>query len=42
MQVTMTTSVRYERRSGRAIWSALSPVHHVTEPLLLTLAGRRG
>ncbi len=40
-RVTVTTFVRYERRLGRRIWSALAPVHHLTEPLLLTLAASR-
>lgn len=34
-RVVMTTFVRYERRAGRAIWSALAPIHHRTEPYLL-------
>ncbi len=37
-RVTVTTLVRYERRSGRVIWTAVSPVHHRTEPLLLSRA----
>jgi hypothetical protein len=39
-QVTMTTVVHYERPLGRLVWSSLAPVHHLTEPLLLTRAGR--
>jgi hypothetical protein len=34
-RVTMTTFVRYERRTGRIVWSAVAPVHHRTEPYLL-------
>lgn len=34
-RVVTTTFVRYERRAGRAVWSALAPVHHRTEPYLL-------
>jgi hypothetical protein len=34
-RVVMTTFVRYERRSARAIWSMVAPVHHRTEPYLL-------
>lgn len=34
-RVTMTTFVRYERRMGRILWSAVAPVHHRTEPYLL-------
>jgi hypothetical protein len=41
-RVTVTTLVRYERRTGRLIWMAVSPIHHLTEPLLLTRAARVG
>ncbi len=41
-RVTVTTSVRYERRSGRLVWTAVSPVHHRTEPLLLSRAAAHG
>jgi hypothetical protein len=34
-RAVMTTFVHYEQRAGRAIWSALAPVHHRTEPYLL-------
>jgi hypothetical protein len=34
-RVVMTTFVRYERAAGRALWSAVTPVHHRTEPYLL-------
>ena len=40
-RLTLTTFVRYEGRRGRLLWSAIAPVHHRIEPLLLTLAGRR-
>jgi Protein of unknown function (DUF2867) len=39
--VILTTVVRYERRLGRVLWSAIAPVHHRIEPLLLTLAAAR-
>lgn len=41
-RLTLTTSVRYERALGRVLWSAIAPVHHRIEPLLLTLAASRG
>jgi hypothetical protein len=34
-RVVTTTFVRYEQRAGRAVWSALAPAHHRTEPYLL-------
>jgi hypothetical protein len=34
-RVVMTTFVRYERAPARALWSAVAPVHHRTEPYLL-------
>jgi hypothetical protein len=40
-RLTLTTIVRYECRLGRIIWSAIAPVHHRVEPLLLTLATAR-
>lgn len=40
-RVTATTFVQYERWPGRIIWAVIAPVHHRTEPLLLTLAARR-
>jgi hypothetical protein len=39
--LTATTFVRFERRGGRWLWAVVAPVHHRTEPLLLTLAARR-
>jgi Protein of unknown function (DUF2867) len=37
-RVVMTTFVRYERPAGRALWCAVTPVHHRTEPYLLRRA----
>ncbi len=37
-QIIVTTYVRYERPLGKYIWSVVAPVHHRTEPLLLTRA----
>jgi hypothetical protein len=34
-RVRVTTFVRYERRIGRALWLAATPIHHRTEPYLL-------
>jgi Protein of unknown function (DUF2867) len=34
-RVVMTTFVRYERRPARLLWSAVTPIHHRTEPFLL-------
>ena len=34
-QVQVTTFVQFHRRAARAIWSAIAPVHHRTEPYLL-------
>jgi hypothetical protein len=34
-RVVMTTFVRFEWWAGKAIWSAIAPVHHRTEPYLL-------
>jgi hypothetical protein len=34
-RVVMTTYVVFERRLGRAVWSAIAPIHHRTEPYLL-------
>ncbi|CAN5628327.1 hypothetical protein BH10ACT10_BH10ACT10_24720 [soil metagenome] len=39
--VTVTTLVWFERPRGRILWSVLAPVHHLVEPLLLTLATSR-
>ncbi len=40
-RVTVTTMVRYERPLARLVWSAIAPVHHRLEPLLLTRAANR-
>ena len=37
-RITLTTYVWFRSRLGRAVWSALAPVHHRVEPLLVTLA----
>jgi hypothetical protein len=34
-RVVMTTFVRYRRPRARALWSAVAPIHHLTEPYLL-------
>jgi hypothetical protein len=34
-RVILTTLVRYERRGAGAVWSAITPIHHRTEPYLL-------
>jgi hypothetical protein len=34
-RILTTTFVRYERRTARALWSLVAPVHHRTEPYLL-------
>jgi hypothetical protein len=34
-RILMTTFVRYNGRLGRALWSAVAPIHHRTEPYLL-------
>lgn len=39
-RATAATFVRYERWPGRIVWRVIAPVHHRTEPLLLTLAAR--
>lgn len=39
-RVTVTTFVHYERPLARAIWSAVAPIHHLTEPYLLGRASR--
>jgi hypothetical protein len=33
--VTATTFVRFDRPSGRVVWAAITPVHHVMEPYFL-------
>jgi Protein of unknown function (DUF2867) len=40
-RVLMTTFVRYQGRPGRAIWTAVTPIHHRTEPYLLGHAAGR-
>jgi Protein of unknown function (DUF2867) len=39
--LVVSTSVRFERAFGRLLWAVVVPVHHLTEPLLLTSAVRR-
>jgi hypothetical protein len=33
--ILVTTFVRYNGKLGRALWSAVAPIHHRTEPYLL-------
>jgi len=40
-RVVISTFVRYERRLGGALWAAVAPVHHRTEPWLLGHAAAR-
>jgi hypothetical protein len=40
-EMRVTTFIRYKRWLGRLIWSVVRPVHHQTEPSLLTHATRR-
>ena len=40
-QVAITTFVRYERPSARVFWLIATPVHHRTEPYLLSRAASR-
>lgn len=40
-RVVMTTFVRYDRPFASALWSAVTPVHHRTEPYLLGHAATR-
>jgi len=40
-RLTVATFIRYDRRWARVVWSAVAPVHHRTEPLLLTYAASR-
>ena len=40
-RLTVTTLVRYERPLARLVWSAIAPIHHRIEPLLITRAARR-
>jgi Protein of unknown function (DUF2867) len=37
-QVILASFVRYEKRRGRRIWSAVQPVHHRIVPYLLERA----
>jgi hypothetical protein len=37
-RLTLTTHVWYQGRRGHVVWSAISPVHHLVEPVLVTLA----
>ena len=39
--LTLTTYVWYEGTRGRVLWSAIAPVHHLIEPLLVTSAVSR-
>src|SRR6478735_10772249 len=40
-RLILTTHVWYARTRGRVVWSALAPVHHRIEPLLVSLAVSR-
>jgi hypothetical protein len=40
-RLVLTTFVRFERTQGRVLWSVIAPIHHLIEPLLLTLAAKR-
>jgi len=40
-RLTVATFIRYDWRWGRAVWSAVAPVHHRTDPLLMTYAASR-
>jgi hypothetical protein len=40
-RLTLTTYVWYQGTPGRVLWSAIAPVHHRIEPLLMTLAVSR-
>jgi hypothetical protein len=40
-RLTFTTYVRYERTLGRILWAVIAPIHHLVEPLLLTMATSR-
>lgn len=40
-RIIVATFVRYERRWARSVWSAVAPVHHRTEPVLLSYAASR-
>jgi Protein of unknown function (DUF2867) len=39
--LVISTSVRFDKTLGRLLWTAVAPVHHLTEPLLMTSAVRR-
>ena len=40
-RVTLATYVRFHGTRGRILWSAIAPVHHRIEPLLMTMAESR-
>ena len=40
-RLILTTQVWYARTRGRVLWSALAPVHHRIEPLIVSLAVSR-
>lgn len=40
-RLTLSTYVWFEGTPGRVVWTALAPVHHRVEPLLITLAVSR-
>jgi hypothetical protein len=40
-RVVMTTFVTYRRKLASAVWSSVTPIHHVTEPYLLGHAATR-
>ncbi len=40
-RLILTTYVWYEATRGRVLWSAIAPVHHLIEPLLMTMAASR-
>jgi Protein of unknown function (DUF2867) len=40
-RLRVSTFVRYERPLGRVLWTAVAPVHHLTEPYLLGTAASR-
>jgi hypothetical protein len=40
-RVLVTTFVRYKGLRGRAVWTAVTPIHHRTEPYLLGRAARK-
>ena len=40
-RVTLATYVWFHGTRGRILWSAVAPVHHRIEPLLMTMAESR-